>query len=120
MSGTNGRTGGAARNPRVADFPLLAANPALHYLDSAATTQKPAIVLDAMRAYYERDNANPHRGGPRTFRSYSFSAVLDGQVPAEVRRHDGRVGHGCVEPLLSRPRAGVHLRRHHGRHRFPG
>ena len=45
-----------------ADFPLLAANPSLHYLDSAATTQKPARVLDAMRAYYEHDNANPHRG----------------------------------------------------------
>src|SRR5205085_6639325 len=44
------------------DFPLLAANPHLHYLDSAATSQKPRVVLDAMRAYYEHDNANPHRG----------------------------------------------------------
>ena len=79
MSGTNGRTGGAARNPRVADFPLLAANPALHYLDSAATTQKPAIVLDAMRAYYERDNANPHRG------AYALS------VRATERYHEARV-----------------------------
>jgi cysteine desulfurase/selenocysteine lyase len=51
-----------SRNPRRADFPLLAANPALFYLDSAATSQKPAVVLDAMRSYYERDNANPHRG----------------------------------------------------------
>ena len=45
-----------------ADFPLLAANPALHYLDSAATSQKPAAVLDAVRAFYETSNANPHRG----------------------------------------------------------
>ena len=47
---------------RRADFPLLAANPRLHYLDSAATSQKPSIVLDAMRGFYETSNANPHRG----------------------------------------------------------
>src|SRR5919107_3124028 len=52
----------SGRNPRRADFPLLAANPALHYLDSAATSQKPRAVLEAERAFYEHDNANPHRG----------------------------------------------------------
>jgi cysteine desulfurase/selenocysteine lyase len=45
-----------------ADFPLLAADPGLVYLDSAATSQKPRAVLDAIRAYYETVNANPHRG----------------------------------------------------------
>ena len=44
------------------DFPLLANNPDLHYLDSAATSQKPRAVLDAILHYYEHDNANPHRG----------------------------------------------------------
>jgi cysteine desulfurase/selenocysteine lyase len=44
------------------DFPLLANNPDLHYLDSAATSQKPRAVLEAMTHYYEHDNANPHRG----------------------------------------------------------
>ena len=44
------------------DFPLLADSPALHYLDSAATAQKPQIVLDAIRDFYEHDYANPHRG----------------------------------------------------------
>ena len=34
----------------------------LIYLDSAATSQKPASVLDAMRHHLERDNANVHRG----------------------------------------------------------
>ncbi|MFE0147571.1 SufS family cysteine desulfurase [Nonomuraea sp. NPDC059007] len=32
------------------------------YLDSAATTQKPAAVLDQLNAYYTRSNANVHRG----------------------------------------------------------
>ena len=51
-----------------ADFPLLASNPELHYLDSAATSQKPRAVLDAMVHYYTHDNANPHRG------AYTLSA----------------------------------------------
>jgi cysteine desulfurase/selenocysteine lyase len=45
-----------------ADFPLLVNNPGLHYLDSAATSQKPRVVLDALRDFYETSNANPHRG----------------------------------------------------------
>src|SRR5438045_5533503 len=56
------------RTPRIepkthrSDFPILATRQDLHYLDSAATSQKPKVVLDAIRAYYENDNANPHRG----------------------------------------------------------
>ena len=45
-----------------ADFPLLANNPGLHYLDSAATSQKPRVVLEALVDFYETANANPHRG----------------------------------------------------------
>lgn len=48
-----------------ADFPLLARpvrGRRLAYLDSAATTQKPAAVIEALRRYYLEDNANTHRG----------------------------------------------------------
>jgi cysteine desulfurase / selenocysteine lyase len=45
-----------------ADFPLLVRQPRLRYLDSAATAQKPAVVLDAEREFYETSYANPHRG----------------------------------------------------------
>ncbi|MCM3290060.1 cysteine desulfurase [Paenibacillus sp. MER 180] len=34
----------------------------LVYLDSAATSQKPRSVIDAIQAYYEKDNSNVHRG----------------------------------------------------------
>jgi cysteine desulfurase/selenocysteine lyase len=47
------------------DFPILARQvngKPLVYLDSAATSQKPAAVIDAMDDYYRRYNANPHRG----------------------------------------------------------
>ena len=45
-----------------ADFPLLSQRQDLAYLDSAATAQRPACVLEAMKTYYETSNANPLRG----------------------------------------------------------
>ena len=60
------------------DFPLLADAPTLHYLDSAATAQKPQAVLDAVAHFYTHDNANPHRG------AYALSAR------ATERYHDAR------------------------------
>ena len=47
------------------DFPLLARRRDVVYLDNAATTQKPAPVLDALRNYYEQTNANVHRAAHR-------------------------------------------------------
>ena len=47
------------------DFPILKAEAngkRLIYLDSAATSQKPAKVIDTLKEYYEQDNANVHRG----------------------------------------------------------
>ena len=48
------------------DFPLLNEKTVngkmISYLDSAATTQKPIQVLNAIDAFYKKYNANPHRG----------------------------------------------------------
>jgi len=50
----------------VADFPILARPTSrgkrLVYLDSAATSQKPQAVIDALVTYYSEYNANIHRG----------------------------------------------------------
>src|SRR5689334_3412036 len=48
-----------------ADFPILQQEVngrPLVYLDNAASSQKPRAVIDALVKYYERDNANVHRG----------------------------------------------------------
>jgi len=48
-----------------ADFPILDQEVFGHplvYLDSAASSQKPTAVIEAMDAYYRHDNANVHRG----------------------------------------------------------
>ncbi|HXH64528.1 MAG TPA: aminotransferase class V-fold PLP-dependent enzyme, partial [Mariprofundaceae bacterium] len=48
-----------------AEFPILhqqVYGKPLVYLDNAATTQKPVAVIEAVRHYYEADNANIHRG----------------------------------------------------------
>ncbi|MGE5048286.1 MAG: aminotransferase class V-fold PLP-dependent enzyme, partial [Deltaproteobacteria bacterium] len=59
------------------DFPILARQihgKPLVYLDSAATSQKPRAVIDAIARFYLEDNANVHRGvhllSERATRSY--------------------------------------------------
>ena len=47
------------------DFPILSREvngKPLAYLDNAATTQKPASVIDAVSDFYREENANVHRG----------------------------------------------------------
>jgi len=49
----------------LADFPILhqkVHDQPLIYFDNAATTQKPRQLVEALRKYYEHDNANVHRG----------------------------------------------------------
>ena len=43
------------------DFPLLE-NREITYLDNGATAQKPIQVIKAIEEFYEKNNANPHRG----------------------------------------------------------
>ncbi|MEO6969984.1 MAG: aminotransferase class V-fold PLP-dependent enzyme, partial [Chthoniobacterales bacterium] len=52
-------------NQIQADFPILQQQVHGHplvYFDNAATTQKPRAVIEALRHYYEHNNANVHRG----------------------------------------------------------
>lgn len=75
------------------EFPLLAANPELHYLDSAATSQKPVQVLNALREFYETGNANPHRG------AYALSARATDmyhEARATVARFVGAADSDCL------------------------
>jgi cysteine desulfurase / selenocysteine lyase len=44
------------------EFPIFANNPALVFLDSAASAQKPRSVIDRISNYYSTDYANVHRG----------------------------------------------------------
>src|SRR5437660_3660208 len=62
------------------DFPILreqAHGHPLIYFDSAATSQKPRAVIDALRNFYEHENANVHRGlhelSTRTTEAYERS-----------------------------------------------
>lgn len=65
IAGTPHATDDKAERVR-ADFPILATRTSkgkpLVYLDSAATSQKPRTVIDAVSHYYEDYNANIHRG----------------------------------------------------------
>ena len=61
-----GRQAAALDNTSIRrDFPLLQQRVhgrPLVYLDNAATTQKPQVVIDRVTRYYTEENANVHRG----------------------------------------------------------
>lgn len=59
-------------------FPFFTNNPDITYMDSAATTQKPQVVLDALTGYYTKSNANAGRS------SYPIASKLTREVE-EVR-----------------------------------
>lgn len=70
-----------------ADFPILQREVApgvpLIYLDSAATSQKPSVVLAAMQSFYETSNANIHRGVHRL--AEEATAAFEGARAAVAR-----------------------------------
>ena len=70
------------------DFPLLASRADLVYLDNAATTQKPAAVLDALTRYYRCTNANVHRGAHRL--SDEATAAFEAARETLARRINAR------------------------------
>jgi len=65
------------------DFPIFANNPGLVFLDSAASSQKPAAVIDGVANYYRTDYANVHRG---VYRLSARSTELYEEARARVAR----------------------------------
>jgi cysteine desulfurase/selenocysteine lyase len=65
------------------DFPIFDSNPALVYLDSAASAQKPRAVIECIAQYYRTDYANVHRG---VYRLSARSTELYEQARDKVRR----------------------------------
>jgi cysteine desulfurase/selenocysteine lyase len=79
---------------RRLDFPILSNRPDLHYLDSAATSQKPRVVLDAVTDFYENSNANPHRG------AYALSVEATDRYDGARKRIARFVGLGDSDCLI--------------------
>ena len=75
-----------ADSPYKKDFPLLARESELAFLDSAATAQRPACVLDAQRHFYETMNANALRG---LYRLSVEATEAIGQARAHIARFLG-------------------------------
>ncbi len=65
------------------DFPIFARNPGLVFLDSGASAQKPAAVIDGVAEYYRSDYANVHRG---VYRLSARSTELYEEAREKVRR----------------------------------
>ena len=64
-------------------FPALNNDSSLVYLDSAATTQKPQAVIDCIQDYYQKQNANVHRGN----HSLAVHATTKFETARETVRH---------------------------------
>jgi cysteine desulfurase / selenocysteine lyase len=65
------------------DFPIFERNPGLVFLDSGASAQKPAAVIDGVAEYYRNDYANVHRG---VYRLSARSTELYEEAREKVQR----------------------------------
>ena len=81
--------------PTAADFPVLAGSDVV-YLDSAATSQTPVVVLDAMDAYYREFRASVHRG------VYPLAAEATEAFETARQRIAALVGSTAGETVLTR------------------
>ena len=74
------------------DFPILQRTvhgKPLVYLDNAATSQKPQAVIDALVEYYERYNANIHRGAAHPRRGGDCPLRRDAREGATLHQRAG-------------------------------
>ncbi|MFC0098928.1 aminotransferase class V-fold PLP-dependent enzyme [Micromonospora marina] len=81
-----------------AEFPIFERSPGLAYLDSAATTQKPAAVLDAVHEFLTTGNANVGRG------SHPWATRTTARIEAcrdRIRRALGDTGDGSTVDFTS-------------------
>ncbi|MBY7824636.1 cysteine desulfurase CsdA [Vibrio fluvialis] len=76
-----------ALNQTVNEQPLI-------YLDSAATTQKPQVVIDAITRYYSAQNANVHRG------SHNLTAHATSQFEAARERVAQFIGAPSTKSII--------------------
>jgi cysteine desulfurase / selenocysteine lyase len=86
-------------------FPLFSHHPELAYLDNAATMQKPRAVIAGLTDFYEKENANIHRG------IYELSARATQryeQVRAKAAAYLGAASPGCIV-YTSGTTAGINL-----------
>ncbi len=78
------------------DFPLFKYRKTLHYLDNAATTQKPKVVIDTISGHLSKDNANTHRG------IYDLSEQVTARVAASRKTIAGFVNADPLEIIFVR------------------
>jgi len=77
------------------DFPLFTHHPETIYLDSAATAQKPAYVINGMKEFMENSYANIHRG------MYSLSDQSESLYDTSKEKYASLIGAHASEIIYT-------------------